>query len=125
VRGEGLAAAGTPGAALRGHQRRRRGRGGLRPHGRPDRLAGAAAERGTWTTLESRKGGLTGKRETMLLEALARLLRVSDETVRRVEENCPGLAEVGYWSRDEKDAYDRAKQIVAEASARRELPNGF
>jgi hypothetical protein len=53
-------------------------------------------------------------REQELLEALRALLRVTDRTAAMLEEECPALAEVGYWLRDDKDAYERARALCGE-----------
>jgi len=54
-------------------------------------------------------------RETELLEALTNLFRVCQATAGKLEEECHGLAEVGYWNSSEKAAYERAKRIIEKA----------
>jgi len=44
--------------------------------------------------------------------ALANLIDLLDDTARQLEEESPGLAEVGYWDQQQKRAYVRAKELL-------------
>lgn len=57
-------------------------------------------------------------RTTECLEALAALVKLTERTAQMLEEAAPDLAEVGYWSRQDKFVLERARAIVAAANAR-------
>lgn len=46
------------------------------------------------------------------LERLAAVLKVLDATCKRYEQDCPGAAECGYWTMQEKDQVELAKNLL-------------
>ena len=47
-----------------------------------------------------------------IAKALAEMIDLVDDTARHLEQESPGLAEVGYWRQEQKDAYVRAKRLL-------------
>jgi hypothetical protein len=48
-----------------------------------------------------------------LWDLLGQMVALVDKTAELLEEAAPSQAECGYWNRDEKDAYEAAKRLVA------------
>ena len=46
-----------------------------------------------------------------LRAALRALVQVTERTAQQLEEASEGLKECGYWNRDEKDAFERGKEL--------------
>jgi hypothetical protein len=49
-----------------------------------------------------------------LRAALRAVIAVTDKTCDIYERDCPGAAECGYWNNDERNAYERAKELARE-----------